>query len=64
MEKHEIYGRLRFEFDPLEAKMQPSLGHPKPRVALEDGIYITHLGVWLKPFNLEGKKVKITVQEV
>lgn len=60
MEKHEIYGVLR-----LESPLSDVGGdRPRPLVALEDGNYITHLGWWLSQYNLVGKKVKITVEEI
>lgn len=59
-EKHTIQGKLRL--DPLGAKRQPGITIPDP--ALENGNYVTHLGIWLRRLNLEGKQVKITVEEL
>lgn len=58
--KHEIFGVLRLPVDPVITDPFSK----KPWVQLQDANYITNLGWWLKQLGLEGKRVKITIEEL
>ena len=62
-QRHEIYGELQLRLEPIEQLLNSPI-RPSPRVALVEGNYVTHLGRWLQQYNLEGKRVKITIEEI
>lgn len=62
VDKHEISGILELRLDPLEKSLDEAI-RPAPRVCLVNGNYISHLGRWLMGRGLEGKRVKITVEQ-
>ena len=61
-DKYEISGILELRLDPLEQSLDEAI-RPAPRVCLVKGNYVTHLGRWLTGRGLEGKIVKITVEQ-
>jgi len=63
MDRYEICGEVRLEFNSFGDNVQPLGGIPSPKASLVEGNFVNHLGVWLKRLNLEGKRVKITVEE-
>lgn len=57
--KHRIVGEVRLKVEPGVEELPQRL-----KVQIIEGQYVTNIGWWLRMRGLEGKMVKITVEEL